>query len=251
MKRSTRSKPAVKKGTARAKKATGEEAASDDQATICTVSSVLLVDDHPVVRQGLREIIRRENDFEVCGEAEEATQALAMFEDLLPDVAIVDISLGGKSGIDLIKDMRALGVPCRILVLSVHAESTYAERALHAGANGYILKQDAPRVVIDGLRRILSGEIYVSDRLAPKLLARLATGRPADFRDAPISSLSDRELDVLELLGRGVGTREIAERLRLSVSTVETHRANIKIKLNIDSASALVSFATEWLLSQQ
>lgn len=236
---------------AQRKNATAEKPASDDQVEISTVSSVLLVDDHPVVRQGLRDIIRKEDDFDVCGEAEEATKALAMFEDLLPDIAIVDISLGGRSGIDLIKDMRALGVPCRILVLSVHAESTYAERALQAGANGYILKQDAPRVVIEGLRRILDDEIYVSPRLAPKLLARLATGRPADFHGTPISSLSDRELDVLELLGRGVGTREIAERLRLSVSTVETHRANIKIKLNIDSASALVSFATEWLLSQQ
>jgi len=212
---------------------------------------ILLVDDHPIVRRGLRELIEQEPDLDVCGEAEEVAEALRLVGELKPDVVIVDITLKGRSGLEFIKDMRARKRSLPILVLSVHDEATYAERALKAGAQGYVMKREAPDLIIDAIRTVLSGELYVCEKMATKLLSRIVGRPPKRERDDAVAALSDRELEVLELLGRGHSTRRVAEELHLSVSTIETYRANIKHKLGLESASELVRFATEWGLGAE
>ena len=210
---------------------------------------VLLVDDHPIVRRALEHIIGKEDDMTICGEAGDAADGLEAVLDLKPDLAVVDISLKGKSGIELIKDIRARKIRMPIVVLSVHEETTYAERALSAGAQGYIGKDEAPKVIVAALRKVLGGDVYVADAIAARLFARTGSGR-VDPREDAVSSLSDRELEVLEMIGQGRGTRDIASRLNLSVSTVETHRANIKAKLNLAGGSELARYATEWVLGR-
>ena len=211
---------------------------------------VLVVDDHPVVRQGLALLINREPDLVVCGEAEEASGAMHVLASARPDVLIVDISLNGPDGLDLLKNIRTTHPTLPVLILSMHDESIYAERALRAGANGYIMKQEATEKVLDALRRILSGEIYVSDGIANKMLKHYITGS-GTLRNSSIADLSDRELEVFRLIGEGHGTRQIAEELHLSIKTVESYQAHIKEKLSLRSARELMQHAIQWNMNEK
>lgn len=210
---------------------------------------VFVVDDHPIVRQGLALLINREADLIVCGEAEEAQTALEAIAAQRPDILIVDISLNGPDGIELVKLLRARSATLPVLVLSMHDELTYAERALRAGANGYIMKQEATERVLIAIRRILKGDVYLSDRAASRVLQQYVRGATAQH--SSVSDLSDRELEVFRLIGGGHGTRQIAEELHLSVKTVETHQAHIKEKLSLRTARELVQYAVEWSLTEK
>ncbi|MGH9406970.1 MAG: response regulator transcription factor [Terriglobia bacterium] len=212
-----------------------------------TKSRVFIVDDHPVVRQGLAQLINREPDLAVCGEAGESQAALDAISVARPDILLLDISLAGPDGLELLKNIRLRDAQLPVLVLSMHDESTYAERALRAGANGYIMKQEATERVLIAIRRTLSGEVYVSERVADRLLHQYL-GRPKPVTQSPVDSLTDRELEVFRLIGEGYGTRQIAEELRLSVKTVESHQARIKEKLSFHSARELVQHAVQWVI---
>jgi DNA-binding NarL/FixJ family response regulator len=214
-----------------------------------TKRRVLVVDDHPIVRQGLALMIDQEPDLEVCGEAEEVASALAAIAATRPDVVLLDVSLPGPDGIEVLKTIRAGDPALPVLVLSMHDESVYAERALRAGANGYIMKQEATENVLVALRRVLRRELYVSDRIASSMLRQIASGT-AKPEQAPIARLSDRELEVFRLIGEGHGTRRIAEELHLSVKTVESYQAHIKEKLALQSSRDLVQRAIEWRLAE-
>ena len=209
---------------------------------------VFLVDDHPIVRQGLTLLINQEPDLVVCGEAEAAWPVPAALAALNPDVLVLDISLNGPDGLDLLKSIRATDTNLPILVLSMHDESLYAERALRAGANGYIMKQEATERVLVAIRRILRHEVYVSDRIANTMLQQLVS-KQIHSPQSLVATLSDRELEVFRLIGDGHGTREIAEQLHLSIKTVESYQAHIKDKLSLPSARALMQRAIEWRLS--
>jgi DNA-binding NarL/FixJ family response regulator len=211
---------------------------------------ILVVDDHPIVRQGLSLLLNREPDLVVCGEAEEATGAMHVLASARPDVLIVDISLTGPDGLDLLKNIRITHPTLPVLILSMHEESIYAERALRAGANGYIMKQEATEKVLVAVRRILSGEIYVSDRIANKMLKHYITGS-GTLRNSSIADLSDRELEVFRLIGDGHGTRRIAEELHLSIKTVESYQAHIKEKLSLRSARELMQHAIQWNMNEK
>jgi DNA-binding NarL/FixJ family response regulator len=206
--------------------------------------TVFIVDDHPLLRQGLALMINREQDLSVCGEAEEALAAMRGIGEKNPDILIVDISLNGPDGLDLLKNLRTLYPSLPVLILSMHDESIYAERALRARANGYIMKAEASEKVLVAVRRILGGDIYLSDRMANKLLHQYVSGTPADMTSR-LSTLSDRELEVFRLIGEGRGTRQIAEKLHLSVKTVETYQAHIKEKLSLHSGRELVQHAIQ------
>src|SRR5271167_1274377 len=206
---------------------------------------VLLVDDHPIVRQGLALLIDREADLSVCGEADGAHSAFHAMETLRPDIVLLDISLNGPDGLEVLKEIRMKSGSLPVLILSMHDESIYAERAMRAGANGYIMKQEATEKVMVALRRILSGEIYVSDRIANSMLRHYVRGVDGSEHSS-ISGLSDRELEVFRLIGEGHGTRQIAEALHLSVKTVESYQAHIKEKLSLRSARELVQHAVQW-----
>jgi DNA-binding NarL/FixJ family response regulator len=210
---------------------------------------VLVVDDHPIVRQGLTLMIEQEPDLEVCGEAEEIRAALAAIQAAPPDVVLLDISLPGPDGFELLKAIRTTHPALPVLVLSMHDESMYAERALRAGANGYIMKQEATENVLVALRRVLRGEMYVSDRVGSMMLRQIATGA-GRAGETPVARLSDRELEVFRLIGEGHGTKRIAEELFLSVKTVETYQAHIKEKLGLQSSRDLVQRAIEWKLAE-
>ena len=208
---------------------------------------VFVVDDHPIVRSGLTQLINREPDLMVCGDAQEMHAALRAIEALKPDILIVDISLNGPDGLDLLKNIRARDPHLPVLILSMHDESIYAERALRAGANGYIMKQEATERVLVALRRILNREIYVSDGVANKMLLQfVGSGGGAASTRSPMDGLSDRELEVLRLMGAGHTTRQIAEDLHLSVKTVETYQGHLKDKLGLRNSRELVQFAIQW-----
>lgn len=207
---------------------------------------ILIVDDHPIVRQGLRLLLESEPDFAVCGEAADTGAALLAARELSPDVAIVDLTLPGIGGIELIKSLRAGHPDLIVLVLSMHDDTLYAERALRSGAAGYVSKHDAPDTLVRAVRRVLRGERHLSERAASAVLASF--GRPAARAErSPIERLSDRELEVFRLIGDGLGTRQVAERLHLSVKTVESHRARIKDKLGLKSGLELVQRAVRIL----
>jgi DNA-binding NarL/FixJ family response regulator len=206
---------------------------------------VFVVDDHPIVRQGLTLLINREADLAVCGEAEEMHAALSAIPLARPDILIVDISLNGPDGLELLKNIRITSPRLPVLILSMHDESIYAERALRAGANGYIMKQEATEKVLVALRRILSGEIYVSGRIANSMLEHYVHGTNHSPQSS-VSELTDRELEVFRLIGEGHGTRQIADELHLSVKTVESYQAHIKEKLCLRSARELVQHAVQW-----
>jgi DNA-binding NarL/FixJ family response regulator len=211
---------------------------------------VLVVDDHPIVRQGLALLINRESDLQVCGEAEEVHSAMQAIAALQPDIVILDISLGGPDGLELLKQVRSSDPDLPILILSMHDESIYAERALRAGASGYIMKQEATDLVLTAIRRILAGHVYVPDRVASKILGQYVRGSAAGHR-SPLTSLSDRELEVFRLIGTGSSTREIADVLHLSVKTVESYQAHIKEKLALRNARELQHHAIEWALHEK
>jgi len=214
-----------------------------------TATRILLVDDHPVLRMGLARLINAEGDMEVCGEAAGAVEALKVASAVSPDVMIVDLSLKEGNGLDLIKDMRARHADVRLLVLSMHEETFYAERVLRAGARGYITKIDGTEKVVEGIRAVLEGHVFVSDELREKMLLKMV-GEPAGTTSS-IERLTDRELQVFDLLGNGMSTRNIAEKLHLSVKTIESHRENIKSKLGIDNATDLLKQAIEWVRTKQ
>jgi DNA-binding NarL/FixJ family response regulator len=209
---------------------------------------VFLVDDHPIVRQGLALFIEREPDLMVCGEAEDATSALQAIRDAAPDFVILDISLNGPDGLELLKTLRVRYPNLPALVLSMHDESVYAERALRAGANGYIMKQEAADKVITAIRHILGGDVYLSDNLTKRMLQQFVNGSISP-RD-PLAKLSDRELEVFRLIGAGHGTRQIADELHVSTKTVESYQAHIKEKLALRNARELVQHAVEWSLAK-
>jgi DNA-binding NarL/FixJ family response regulator len=206
---------------------------------------VFIVDDHPIVRQGLAQLINHENDLTVCGEAAGVKEARAGIGTAEPDIVIVDLSLRDSDGLELIKDIRSKYRQLPVLVLSMHDESIYAERLLSAGANGYIMKQAAADQLLIALRRVLGGGIYVSEQVGASMIERFAVSGARQQAD-PIERLSNRELQVLNLIGRAKTTRQIADDLNLSVKTVESHRQRIKKKLNLTSSPQLVQFAVNW-----
>ena len=216
-----------------------------NQANPTTKKRVFVVDDHPIVRQGLALLINRESDLMVCGEAEDAHTAVQAVASTKPDILIVDISLNGPDGLDLLKEVRLRYPNLPVLILSMHDESIYAERALRAGAQGYIMKQEATEKVLVAVRRILSSEIYVSERIAKRMLQRYIGSRVPN-RPSSIADLTDRELEVFRLIGEGHSTRRIAEELHISVKTVESYQAHIKEKLSLRSARELVQHAIQW-----
>ena len=211
---------------------------------------VLIVDDHPLLRQGIAQLINHEKDMVVCGEAESAQKALDAMATTKFDVAIIDISLGASNGIELLKNIKIQHPKLLVLILSMHDESVYAQRALRAGAAGYIMKQEATERVLLAIRKVLSGEVYLSEKLGARMLNQLVGGRGTALVGSPIEELSDRELEVFGLIGQGMGTRPIAEKLHLSVKTIESHRAHIKEKLRLKNATELVHHAIQWAQSE-
>jgi DNA-binding NarL/FixJ family response regulator len=210
------------------------------------MKKILIVDDHPLMRKGLAMTLDSEPDLTVVSQLADAEEALSSLDKLEPDLAIVDISLPGMSGLELIKHMQALRPDLKTLVVSRHDEALYAERAIRAGARGYVMKLEAGKMIVKAVRRVLAGGIYVSEEINERLLLGLAAGRK-ELAQSPLEVLSDRELEVFELTGRGLGTREIAERLHLSVKTVESYRARIKDKLNLKTAAELMQHAVQWV----
>jgi DNA-binding NarL/FixJ family response regulator len=211
-------------------------------------SRIFIVEDHPVTRNGLVQLINYQNDLLVCGFADTVAKAMGGVENAEPDLVMVDVSLPDGHGLELVKDIKALRPQMRILVLSMHDEGFYAERAFRAGASGYVMKQEPTDTVMAAVRRILCGETYLSPRMQERVLNRFATGKPAEV-NSDVERLTDRELEVFELIGRGHGTRQIARQLRLGVSTVETHRAHLKEKLDVENGTELTRRAVEWVNS--
>jgi DNA-binding NarL/FixJ family response regulator len=207
---------------------------------------IFIVDDHPIVRKGLTQLINQEPELVVCGEAENAETALELLKKVKPDLAIVDISLRGIDGIELTKLIRARFENIPVLVVSMHDESLFAERALRAGARGYIMKQEAIEKMMEAIHKVLRGELYVSDRVSANIVKRFVDGK-AEGVSSPEELLSDREMEVFQLIGQGFGTRQIADQLHVSVKTVETYRANIKEKLNLKNATELMKHAVHWI----
>ena len=210
-----------------------------------TTRRVIIVDDHPVFRHGIRQLVSKLPEVQVCAEAENAQTALEVMRDHRPDVALVDVSMPGTNGIELVKLMLAEFPQLIVLVVSMHDESLYALRALRAGAKGYVMKQQAVETVLGALRKVIGGGIYVSPQFSERLVFKAIQGSNTDL-GSPVDKLSDRELEVLQLFGHGETTRGIAERLHLSVKTIETHRTHIKEKLGFKDADELVRFAVEW-----
>jgi DNA-binding NarL/FixJ family response regulator len=209
----------------------------------------LVVDDHPVFRQGLVALIRSSERYEVCGEAGSASEAIEALQRAVPDMALVDISLVGQNGLDLVRTLKAAHPSILILIISMHDEVVYAERALKAGARGYVMKQEAASVMLDAIRTVLSGKIYVSAAMRDRLLEIMFNRR--EETEAPsVERLSDRELEVLERIGQGYGAAEIARMLNLSVKTVNAYRDHIKEKLRVDGAGDLRRFAVKWVQSR-
>lgn len=213
------------------------------------VKRIMIVDDHPLFRKGLEQLINSHNGFAVCGEADNAGEAMDVIRQITPDLAIVDLSLPGANGIELIKNIRAEFPKLPILVLSMHDESLYALRALRAGAQGYVMKQEALDNVLHAVRNLLEGRPYLSEEMSATLIMNYSQ-EAGEAKARPTDKLSDRELEVLELIGRGREVREIARVLHLSPKTVETHRAHIKEKLNLTNARQVVRFAVQWVTEQ-
>ena len=206
---------------------------------------IALVDDHPVVREGLAENINRERDLTVCAQAEDHRGALAAIESTKPDLIVIDLMLKNSNGLELIKDIRARWPGLLILVVSMHDETLYAERVLRAGARGYITKQEATRNILVAIRRVLAGGIYLNEQTSSTILARLAAS-PGPTGDSVADLLADRELEVFERIGQGLNTREIAMQLHIDMKTVDTYRARIKEKLKLETSSELLKLAIHW-----
>jgi DNA-binding NarL/FixJ family response regulator len=212
---------------------------------------IVVVDDHPLLRSGIVELINAEKDLAVVGETATAREAPDLAKRCRPALLIIDVSLDGDSGLELMKQMTYRDPSARMLAYSMHDEQIYAERALRAGAKGYVMKQEAPEVLLQAIRMILGGKIYLSPAMSARLLHKLVGAGPKEkVGRSPIESLSDRELEVLQLMGQGMTTPRIAEKLTLSVKTIETYREHLKLKLNLHSGPELLRYAIEWSLSQ-
>ena len=210
---------------------------------------VLIIDDHPMTRAGLVHVINHQPDMIVCGEAASAVQALEILDSSRPDLLLVDITLPGKSGLELIKDVKALRPELLMLVISMHDESLYADRVLRAGARGYITKDEGGEKLIEAIRHVLRGRIYVSESMSAHIL-EIFSGRQAALDRSSIEKLSDREFEVFESLGAGLSSQQIAKKLHLSAKTVDAHRANIKTKLSIKTSAELIAYAARWMSHQ-
>jgi DNA-binding NarL/FixJ family response regulator len=211
---------------------------------------IVLVDDHPMMRQGLSALIQNEPDLEVVGEAENAAQALDVVTKLKPDLVLADITLPDKNGIELIKDIHAHGPnPPDVLVISMHDEALYVERVLRAGGRGYIMKQEGGKKLMVAIRQVLSGQVYVSEKMSSKIL-EIFSGRRQESASSPVETLTDREFEVFQLIGKGLTTLQMAHELHVSNKTVEVHRANIKAKLKLKTAPELLRYAVRWVESQ-
>lgn len=211
---------------------------------------VLLVDDHPIMRHGLAQLIRAEEGLDVCGGAGTAADGLRAVGECSPDLVVVDLTLPDKNGLELLKDIQALHPGTLCIVLSMHDESVYAERALRAGARGYVMKEAAADHLVEAIRRVLGGGIYVSNAMASRMLEGMTAGARSKPTTSLIDRLTDRELEILEMIGKGVATKIIAEKLSISARTVEAHRAHIKEKIGITDGAALVRFAVNWVESR-
>lgn len=222
---------------------------NSEEASASVRRKVLVVDDHPLLRQGLAMLINQQQDMLVCGEAEDTHAALHCIGQNHPDIVILDLSLKGPDGIELLKSLRATYANLPVLILSMHDETIYAERALRARANGYIMKQEATEKVLVAVRRILNGEVYLSDSMSSRMLQQYIDGAPS-LLQSRIAALSDRELEVFRQIGEGRATREIAEDLHLSIKTVETYQAHIKEKLALRSGRELVQHAIQWKIKE-
>jgi DNA-binding NarL/FixJ family response regulator len=214
-------------------------------ATDRDTRTVFQVDDHAIVRRGLKAVLERENGLSVCGYAESAPEALRRMSELQPDLAVVDISLPGRSGLDLVEDICGRIPSADVLVLSVHDEFLYAERALRAGASGYVMKSESVETIVEAVRTVLAGQMYVSDDVSNHMMRRFLRGE--DSGQSTVEALSDRELEVFERIGKGMSTREIAADLCLSVKTIETYREQIKRKLELDNVTELLQHAFRWV----
>lgn len=210
---------------------------------------VLLVDDHPMMRAGLAHLIERQPDLTVCGEAANPAEALKALPNARPDIILADLTMPGRSGLEFVKDLLATSPSLAVLVVSMHDEAVYAERALRAGARGYIMKEAGGEAVVAAIRQILSGQIYVSPAMSARILENLSGKKPRGS-SSPIEKLSDREFEVFQLIGQGKSTRDIAEQLHLSPKTVDVHRSHIKEKLDLKDATALIRHAVRWVETQ-
>jgi DNA-binding NarL/FixJ family response regulator len=230
------------------KSATAATESSKPASKAAKPKRIVVVDDHPLFRKGLEQLINSSDDaFNVCGEAGDAAEGMSAIRRLKPDLVIVDLSLPGANGIELIKNIRAEFQKLPVLILSMHDESLYALRALRAGAQGYVMKQEALENVVNAIREVLAGRPYLSHEMSAKLITNFASG---NNQANPTDKLSDRELEILELIGKGRDVREIAQALHISAKTVETHRAHIKEKLNLKNARQVTRFAVQWLEGQ-
>ena len=211
---------------------------------------LFILDDHPMMREGLAQLINNESDLTVCGEAGTGREVPDLVAKTRPDLVLADISLPDKGGLEVIKDLQALHPGLAVLVISMHDESLYAERVLRAGGRGYVMKQEGGKKLMAAIRQVLSGQIYVSEKMSSKILESFS-GQTAQANRMPMENLSDREFEVLHLIGQGKGTRDIAQQLNLSVKTVDAHRANIKRKLNLNTGTELVRYAVRWVETQK
>lgn len=207
--------------------------------------SVLIIEDHRMFREQLAHLINKADDMEICGQADNIRDGLALIKQTQPSIAIIDITLRGSSGLELLKDLRAHRIALPTLVLSMHDESLYAERALRAGAKGYVTKHEASAAVLKAIRQILKGEIYLNPRFMSRMISKMTAG--GDVASEPIDRLADRELEVFDLIGRGLTTREIAAQLGLGITTVDTYRTRIREKLNLENSARLRFAASRWV----
>jgi DNA-binding NarL/FixJ family response regulator len=220
-----------------------------DAAPVAAKLKVLLVDDHPITRQGMKALVNQQPNLEVCGEADNAAYAIELVGRLQPDLAIVDIALKTTNGIELTKNIKVQSPNLPVLIVSMHDEGLYAERALRAGAMGYLMKQEASEKIIAAIQRLLQGEIYLSDKIKEKMLHRFVN-KKGDGMVFSIDTLSDREMEVFQLIGNGYSTRQIAQKLNLSSKTIDSYREHLKLKLNLDSGADLVRHAIQWARSE-
>lgn len=210
--------------------------------------SVVIVEDHRMFREQLAHLIDKADDMKVCGQTDNIRDALALIKETQPSVAIIDVTLRGSSGLELLKDLRAQAIELPTLILSMHDESVYAERALRAGAKGYVTKNEASTAVLNAIRQIVKGEIYLNPRFMSRMVSRITGAR--DIASGPIDRLADRELEVFDMIGRGLTTREIAEQLGLGVTTVDTYKSRIREKLNLENSARLRFAASRWVFGE-
>jgi DNA-binding NarL/FixJ family response regulator len=233
------------KGAAKAKTPAAPAAAADKKKY-----RIILVEDHPIVRQGLAQLINHQPGLSVVGETDTAAKALELVRANKPDLVVLDVSLPKTNGLELIKQLKSEKPTLPMLVISMHDETLYAERALRAGARGYVMKKEPSEKMLLAINRVLKGEIYVSDRMKQKMLQHLVSNQVPDENSSPLDHLSDRELEVFQLLGNGFATRQIAEQLNLSIKTIESYRENLKLKLNVKSGAELIQHAIQWMKSE-